>query len=118
VTSAGFVAPGQAPFDPGVTGGDFSFRVLPSEVEPSLLVESHRSRSFDHSGIRRDPNLAFPLDRLRELARDGRIGEVAPRHISLMGSITAPGRLMRDSAPAVADLLVGDGVEVVLLVPV
>ena len=30
------------------------------------------------------------------------IGEVAPRHASLMGSITAPGRLIRRTAPAVA----------------
>jgi hypothetical protein len=35
-----------------------------------------------------------------------------------MGSITAPGRLIRDSAPAMADLLVEDQVDVALLVPV
>lgn len=34
------------------------------------------------------------------------IGEVAPRHLSFMGSITAPGRLIRDTAPdAVARLV-------------
>jgi hypothetical protein len=35
-----------------------------------------------------------------------------------MGSITAPSRLMRDSAPAAAQLLVDDSVDVALLVPV
>ncbi|MEA2325285.1 MAG: D-proline reductase (dithiol) PrdB, partial [Thermoanaerobaculia bacterium] len=65
-----------------------------------------------------DPNLAFPLDRLHELERDGRIGRVNKRHLSFMGSITAPGRLIRDSAPAAAELLVADGVDIALLVPV
>jgi len=73
---------------------------------------------FDHAGIRQDPNLAFPLDRLRELAALGRIGSVAPRHLSFMGSITAPGRLIRDTAPEAARLFVEDGVQAALLVPV
>jgi D-proline reductase (dithiol) PrdB len=82
------------------------------------LVDTHRSRSYDHAGVHADPNLAFPLDRLHELAADGVIGAVNHRHFSFMGSITAPGRLMSRSAPAVADALVADGVEAVLLIPI
>jgi D-proline reductase (dithiol) PrdB len=74
--------------------------------------------SFDHEGMVRDPNLAFPIDRVRELAAAGRIGEVNHRHLSFMGSITAPGRLVRDHAPEAARLLREDGVDVALLVPV
>jgi hypothetical protein len=35
-----------------------------------------------------------------------------------MGSITAPGRLVRDAAPEIARRLVHDGVDIALLVPV
>jgi hypothetical protein len=35
-----------------------------------------------------------------------------------MGSITAPGRLVRDSAPAAVTTLVDDAVDIALLVPV
>jgi hypothetical protein len=35
-----------------------------------------------------------------------------------MGSITAPARLVRESAPAAAQVLVADRVDVALLVPV
>jgi len=77
-----------------------------------------RSTSFDHRGIEADRNLALPLDRLRELAAEGEIGEVAPRHLSFMGSITAPNRLVRHSAPEAAEILVRDAVDVALLVPV
>ena len=118
VTTAGLVVPGEAPFDAAVRGGDVSFRVIPEGTQVSALEEHHRSDSFDHSGIERDRNLALPLDRLRELAAEGAIGSVAPRHLSFMGSITAPGRLVRDSAPRAADLLLEDGVDVALLFPV
>ncbi len=118
VSSAGFVTPNQEPFDETKRGGDPSFRVIPSDVDVRTLRDTHRSESFDHSGVRRDPNLAFPLDRLRELARDRRIGSVNSRHISFMGSLTATGIFVRDTAPAAASLLVEDGVDVALLVPV
>jgi D-proline reductase (dithiol) PrdB len=118
VTSAALVLPGQEPFDETVRGGDPSYRVLPGDLDVSSLRETHRSESFDHAGVRQDPNLGFPLDRLRELVAAGRVGSVAPRHLSFMGSISAPGRLVKRSAPAAARLLVADGVDVALLVPV
>jgi len=118
VTTAGLVMPGQEPFDNQVKGGDSSFRVIPAEANVANLIDTHRSETFDHSGIREDPNLAFPLNRLHEMEHDGRIGRVNKRHISFMGSITEPGRLIRDSAPAAAELLVADRVDVALLVPV
>jgi D-proline reductase (dithiol) PrdB len=117
VSTAGFALPDQPPFE-DKRGGDTSFRVIPREAEPRTLLEFQRSEVFDHAGIRRDPNLAFPLDRLRELAASGRIGSVAPRHLSFMGSITAPGRLVRDTAPEATRLLVEDGVRAAVLVPV
>jgi D-proline reductase (dithiol) PrdB len=118
VTTAGLVPRGEPPFDDGTRGGDWSYRVLPATTDLATLDEFQRSETFDHSGIARDRNLAFPLDRLHDLASDGTIGAVAPRHLSFMGSITAPGRLVRDSIPAATQLLVDDAVDVALLVPV
>ena len=118
VTSAGFVAPGQDPFDESKRGGDVSFREIPADVDLKSLIDCQRSESFDHDGMRRDPNLALPLDRIKELAASGRIGSVNRRHLSFMGSITAPGRLIGETAPAAAKVLAEDGVDVALLVPV
>lgn len=118
LSTAGFVLPGQPPFDGGRRGGDPSFRVIPDDADLGTLIEQQRSESFDHTGIRQDPNLAFPLDRLHELAARGRIGSANRRHLSFMGSITAPGRLIRDSAPEAGRILVEDGVQAALLVPV
>ena len=118
VTSAGFAAPGQDAFDESKRGGDVSFREIPADVDLKSLIDCQRSESFDHDGMRRDPNLALPLDRIKELAASGRIGSVNRRHLSFMGSITAPGPLLRETAPAAARVLAGDGVDVALLVPV
>lgn len=118
VTTAGLVAPGGIPFDESVRGGDWSYRVIAGSVDVASLGEFHRSGSFDHAGIEADRNLALPLDRLHELVLDRSIGGVAPRHLSFMGSITAPGRLIQRSAPEAAELLVQDEVDLALLVPV
>jgi len=118
VSTAGLVLPSQEPFDNEVRGGDWSYREIPSDADATTFIDAHRSQSYDHSGVHADANLAFPIDRIRELAEDGAIGEVNHRHFSLMGSITAPGRLVAHSAPAVADALAADGVDAVLLVPI
>ncbi len=118
VSSAGFVLPDQPHFDGSIKGGDPSFREIPSAVEVKTLLETHRSESFDHTGIQKDPNVGFPIDRVRELAVSGRIGAVNHRHLSCMGSITAPGRLIHKTAPPAVRLLVEDQVDAALLVPV
>jgi D-proline reductase (dithiol) PrdB len=118
ISSAGLVGPGQEPFDDSIRGGDFSFREIPADTNVTMLIDTHRSDLYDHTAIRQDPNLAFPLDRLRELVISGRIASLNRRHLSLMGSITAPGRLVKKSAPPAARGLVEDGVDVALLVPV
>lgn len=118
VSSAGLVEPGDEPFDDHVRGGDFSHRVIRSSIDLQSLEEHHRSDAFDHTGIAADRNLGMPLERLRELERAGDIGSVAPRHISLMGSITATARLVRHTLPAVAEVLEDDDVDVAVMVPV
>jgi len=118
ISSAGFVLPGQAPFDESIRGGDYSFREIPSDTDVSALVDTHRSDLFDHAGLRQDPNLVFPINRLHELEKKGRIGSVNQRHLSFMGSITAPGRLVKKTLPAVKSLLQKDAVDVALLIPV
>jgi D-proline reductase (dithiol) PrdB len=118
VSSAGFVLRNQAPFDESIRGGDFSFREIPSDAAVADLIDTHRSESFDHAGLQQDPNLAFPIDRVRELGQRGRIGCVNRRHLSFMGSLTAPGRLVKQTAPEAAGWLREDGVDVALLVPV
>jgi D-proline reductase (dithiol) PrdB len=118
VSTAGLVLPHQEPFDMELKGGDWSSREVPFDADSGTFIDAHRSDAYDHSGVHADANLAFPIDRLRELADEGVIGAVNHRHFSFMGSITAPGRLIAESAPLVADALVEDAPDAVLLVPI
>jgi D-proline reductase (dithiol) PrdB len=118
VTTAGLSLPDQTPFDLTIRNGDSSFREIPSDISPQLLEMNQRSWSFDQTGILRDRNLAFPLDRLREMQQRGEIAALAPHNYSFMGSIVGPATLMKKSAPEVARRLKADSVDVVLLTPV
>jgi D-proline reductase (dithiol) PrdB len=117
VTTGGVYLPSQEPFDEALKGGDSSFREIPSGTAVETLGIAHKSDAFDQAGFRADRNLGFPLDRLREMAARREIGALNGRALSFMGSITAPGRLVKDTAPAAARLLEADGVDVALLVP-
>ncbi len=118
ISSAGLYLPGQEPFDLDRRGGDWSFREIPAGAAVEELRIAQRSTAFDQRGALQDRNLVFPLDRLHSLAAAGELGALSPRHFSLMGSITAPGRLVAESAPAVAARLREDGADAALLVPV
>jgi D-proline reductase (dithiol) PrdB len=117
VSSGAVHLPEQTPFASDIKGGDFSFREIPGDVEVARLLVAHKSDAFDQTGFLEDRNLGFPLDRLREMAGRGEIGSLNTRHVSFMGSITAPGRLLSETAPAAANLLAADGVDVAILTP-
>jgi D-proline reductase (dithiol) PrdB len=117
VSSGAVHLPEQTAFDEGFKGGDFSFREIPDGADVGRLLVAHKSDAFDQTGFLEDRNLGFPLDRLHEMEKAGEIGSLNARHVSFMGSITAPGRLMTETAPAAAELLAGDGVDVAILVP-
>jgi hypothetical protein len=55
---------------------------------------------------------------LRELVKSKRIGSLNRRHLSCMGSITAPGRMIKKTAPPAVRKLAQDGVDIALLIPV
>ena len=117
VTTAGLRAPDQESFDHSIKMGDASFREIPNTIETRTLIESHRSYAFDRSGVRADVNVAFPLDRFRELESQGVIGELNHRHFSFMGSIVGPRKLIEKTAPQVARKLREDLVDAVFLTP-
>jgi len=118
VTTAGLRLPDQPPFDLTDRMGDPSFRMIPAEVDLAGLVVDHRSGAWDRSGVLADPDLALPLTRLRELGAAGEVGPVASHHLSFMGSIVGPRRLIDETAPAAARCLAEAGAEIALLTPV
>jgi D-proline reductase (dithiol) PrdB len=103
--------------DDAFTNDDTSFRVIPRARRDLAL--GHWSPNFDRAGFAADLDVVYPIDRLEELAADGVIGSVAPRHLAFAGNqedtLTA---IRLDSGPRAAALLHEDAVDVVLLTPV
>jgi len=96
--------------------GDTTFRVF--ERDARDLALGHRSPSFDRIGFAADINVVAPVDRLAELAADGTIGAVAPRHVSFVGSQPDDVAVLRyETGPQAAAMLRDDGVDVVVLTP-
>ena len=114
ITTAGFLLQGQPPFE----SGDCSYREIPNAIQTQALINGHKSAAYDERGLETDPNLAFPLDRFKELETEGKIGSLNHRHFSFMGSITKPDALITQSAPEVGHKLKTDGVDIAFLTPV
>lgn len=112
VSTAGLQRRGDRPFDVGSA----DFKVISGDTLARDIVMSHISTNFDRSGFQADINVALPVDRLREMADDGKIGAVADYHYSFMGA-TDP-MLMKPHAERMIGLMKDDKVDTVLLVPI
>jgi len=117
VTTAGVHLRADPPFDMDDPDGDPSYRVIPADAPPGALTNTHRY--YDHGAADRDLNVVVPIDRLRELRAEGRVGGIGPRIYGFMGHID--GRhvrtLVEGTAPEVAERLAGDGADAVVLTP-
>ena len=118
VTTAGLHVRGDKPFIQEHTkGGDTSFRVIPRSAGAADIIQSHTSLGFDHTGIYRDINVTFPIDRLPELVEQGKIGSLSDNYYSFMGALRDVTGIIEHSGPEVARRLKAEGVDVVLLTP-
>lgn len=112
-TAGAYVKNSQPPFRL-TREGDSTFREIPGDIALDQIGLSHVG--YDTRRALQDPNVVFPLDRLREAHRAGRIGSAAPRHFSFMGYSPqiAP---LQENAREVARRLATDQVDLALLVP-
>lgn len=120
VSTAGIAGQGDQPFDQererrDPWWGDPTFRVIPlgATEQDVRLYHMHIDPRFAEA----DLDVVLPMRRLTELAREGLVGQPAPRHYSLMGYILEPTVLIEETAPMIADRMQLDGVDAAALVP-
>ncbi len=106
----------QLPEDPklGETE-DISFRLIHRDTPVSKLVISHQTKV--RKWAVEDPNVAFPLDRMKELEADGTIGRLAHTAISMVGSIQRFTDLVEQTVPAIKQIYDSQGVDLVFVFP-
>lgn len=111
VTTGGVHLPEDLRFDIDDPSGDCSYREVPNTTD--ALTWTH---AYYASG-REDLDTVFPLWTLRKLEAEEFVGESNYRHFSFMGAIHDPTPLIEYTAPEVAEKLVEDRVDAVLLTP-
>ena len=97
--------------------GDPSYREFPSDIIMEQLTITHDY--YNHADTLADPNLVLPIEPLRALLQQGKIGSIGPRFFSFMGHIMGDHlkALTQETAPEVAAALIGDGVDAAFLTP-
>jgi len=93
--------------------GDFTFRGIPGDAPVSDMMVSHGG--YDNGDVNKDINCMFPIDRLRELAAEGFIKDVAPMHYGFMGGGGNQEKFTNETGPEIARLLKEEGVDAVIL---
>jgi D-proline reductase (dithiol) PrdB len=94
---------------------DTSFRLLHRDTPLSKLVISHKTAV--RKWAEEDLNVAYPLDRMRELEAEGAIGRLAHTAVSMVGSIQRFTELLEKTVPAIKRIYDSQGVDLVLLFP-
>lgn len=113
VASGGIYALGQPAFH---FKDDLSFRAIPSDTPVERLRVTHFA--YDLTDARRDPNVVLPLEPLRRRVAAGEVAAVGPHAYTFMGGIYSARKVRDVLAPAIADHLENDEVDVALMVPV
>jgi hypothetical protein len=90
-----------------------------SAIPTDLTLDDLRVRhgGYDVRSVTHDQEVAFPLQAMRALAAAGRIGGLSSPLYSFTGA-TSQGRLRKQALPDWIERVEGDGVDVLLLVPV
>ena len=99
VSTAGVHLKSQKPF---VLQGDTSYRSIPAEAVTQQLTVTHDD--YDHSDARADINCVFPVEILRELVAEGRLGSTTGEHLC-MGFSQAMREIKERVAPEIAAIV-------------
>jgi D-proline reductase (dithiol) PrdB len=94
---------------------DTSYRLLPRDRDLSEILFAHMTpiRAFALA----DPNVAYPLEPMLELEKQGQIGRLADNAVSMVGSISLFEELATVTAPALIDEFRAMDVDLVLVLP-
>ena len=95
---------------------DTGVRRIPSADPATDIRVTHFA--YDLEPAREDPNIVFPVDRLRELVDEGVLGGLASTALGCMGGIYSVRRATEELAPAIVAEVTAMDVDLALLVPV
>jgi D-proline reductase (dithiol) PrdB len=115
LSTAGVHLKEQQPYDVMDPEGDYTFREIPNYINSTQITVSHTH--YNTEPAKKDINVVFPIDRLRELKDEGIIGEVSDVHYGMMGYMLNGYKVKNELGPLIAEKMLKQNVEVVVLTP-
>jgi D-proline reductase (dithiol) PrdB len=94
---------------------DITFRLLPRDAPTDRLVVSHKT--LVRKWALEDLNVAYPIDRMKELEREGTFKRLAHTNVSMVGSIERYTELLEQTVPQIKAVFDSQGVDLVLMLP-
>src|SRR4029077_9986481 len=94
---------------------DISFRLIHRDTPMSRLVVAHKTKV--RKWAVEDLNVAFPLERMREMEAEGAFKRLAHTAVSMVGSIQRFTELVEQTVPAIKQIYDSHGVDLVFLFP-
>lgn len=93
--------------------GDTSYREIPGDAKSEDLMVSHGG--YDNSDVNKDINCMFPIDRIRELAEEGFIKDIAPVNYGIMGGGGDVKVFKEKTGPEIAEKLKREAADAALI---
>jgi D-proline reductase (dithiol) PrdB len=115
ISSAGAYIDGTDPFDIKAPSGDFSFREIPSQIEPEDL--RFAARGYNPAAVEADSNSQVPLARLFEFESNGIIGQLNSVFWSFADFIPDAAGLVEKMVPRLVERVERYEVQAALLIP-
>jgi hypothetical protein len=114
-TAGSYLKGSQEPFDDVTALGDYSVRTYPCSTSFDDLEYSHGH--YDYAAVEADAGVLIPLDHLRAMTIEGRIGALTENMISINGYMPEVDRLVDEAVPRVLETAAKENAHAALLVP-
>jgi D-proline reductase (dithiol) PrdB len=113
ISSGGIYQKEHSPFNP--IKNDLTFREIPKGISIGDLKISHDF--YDHTDAEKDINCVFPIERMRELEKEGFLGELSEINFTFMGRIFKKTQLLEEMIPHLIKRLKEMNIDLAFLVP-
>lgn len=113
-SAGGYLSEAQQPFDASDPLGDYTSRAFSPDTPFEKLAYAHEH--YDHAAVDADPQVLLPLDHLRWMVAEGRIGALTAV-VSFMGYQPDVSRLLGETIPAILEVAREEKAQAALLVP-
>ncbi len=114
-TAGAYHKDSQEPFDAKNILGDYTLRRIPIDTDFNDLGIAHDH--YDHKAIKADPQVLLPLNHLKDMVREGKLGSLATEWISFSGYQPNIIKVKKELAEKIMHIAKELEVQATLLVP-